>query len=182
MVWWGLNGTNILEPEQLELCRERGFAAYTVDSIRRRGVQQTIREALEIASQGVDHVYVTFDIDATDGAFAPGTHSIVLDGLTAGEVLEALGVVAEHELLGAFDVCEMIPQYDVGGGRTARYAAHAILAVIGRRVLDSRPAFDQADARRRVPLVGSDSPARCSVGWERFAATLNYSADRACGS
>jgi agmatinase len=143
MVWWGLNGTNILEPEQLELCRERGFAAYTVPSIRRRGVQQTISEALEIASQGVDHLYVTFDIDATDGAFAPGTHSIVVDGLTAGEVLEALGVVSEHELLGAFDVCEMIPQYDVGGGRTARYAAHAILAVIGRRVLDSRVAFDR---------------------------------------
>jgi agmatinase len=143
MVWWGLNGTNILEPEQLELCRERGFAAYTVASIRRRGVQQTIGEALEIASQGVDHLYVTFDIDATDGAFAPGTHSIVLDGLTAGEVLEALGVVAAHEALGAFDVCEMIPQYDVGGGRTARYAAHAILSVIGRRVLDSRPTFDR---------------------------------------
>jgi arginase family enzyme len=143
MVWWGLNGTNILEPEQLELCRERGFAAYTVASIRRRGVQQTIREALEIASQGVEHLYVTFDIDATDGAFAPGTHSIVVDGLTAGEVLEALGVVGAHESLGAFDVCEMIPQYDVGGGRTARYAAHAILAVIGRRVLDSRRAFDR---------------------------------------
>jgi len=143
MVWWGLNGTNILEPEQLELCRARGFAAYTVASIRRRGVQQTIREALEIASQGVDHLYVTFDIDATDGAFAPGTHSIVLDGLTAGEVLEALGAVSEHESLGAFDVCEMIPQYDVGGGRTARYAAHAILAVIGRRVLDSQPTFDR---------------------------------------
>jgi agmatinase len=143
MVWWGLNGTNILEPEQLELCRDRGFAAYTVASIRRRGVQQTIREALEIASQGVEYLYVTFDIDATDGAFAPGTHSIVLDGLTGGEVLEALGVVSAHESLGAFDVCEMIPQYDVGGGRTARYAAHATLSVIGRRVLDSQPTFDR---------------------------------------
>jgi agmatinase len=143
MVWWGLNGTNILEPEQLELCRDRGFAAYTVASIRRRGVAQTIREALELATQGVDHLYVTFDIDATDGACAPGTHSIVVDGLTAGEVLEALGVVAAHEALSAFDVCEMIPQYDVGGGRTARYAAHAVLAVVGRRVLDSRAVFDR---------------------------------------
>ncbi|HEY2767516.1 MAG TPA: agmatinase family protein [Solirubrobacteraceae bacterium] len=143
MVWWGLNGANILEPEQLEICRERGFAAYTVSSIRRRGVQATIAEALEIASQGVDHLYVTFDIDATDGAFAPGTHSIVLDGLTAGEVLEALDVVAAHEPLGAFDVCEMIPQYDVGGGRTARYGATAVLAVVGRRVLDSTPRFDR---------------------------------------
>lgn len=144
MVWWGLNGANILEPEQLELCRERGFAAYTVSSIRRRGVRETITEALEIASEGVDHLYVTFDIDATDGAFAPGTHSIVLDGLTSGEVLEALGVVAKFDKLGAFDVCEMLPQYDVGGGRTARYAALAVLAVIGNRVLDSRQIFDQA--------------------------------------
>ncbi len=144
MVWWGLNGANILEPEQLEICRDRGFAAYTVASIRRRGVLATIEEALAIASEGVDHLYVTFDIDATDGAFAPGTHSIVLDGLTSGEVLEALGAVAAHEALGAFDVCEMIPQYDVGGGRTARYAALAVLAVVGGRVLDSTPAFDRS--------------------------------------
>ena len=39
----------------------------------------------------------------------------------------------------------MIPQYDVGGGRTARYAAHAILAVIGHRILDSEPRFSQKD-------------------------------------
>jgi agmatinase len=144
MVWWGLNGTNILEPEQLELCAARGFAAYTKESIRRRGVQETIAEALAIASDGVEHLYVTFDIDATDGAYAPGTHSIVVDGLSSGEVLHALGAVGAHAALGAFDVCELIPQYDVGGGRTARYAAHAILAVVGRRALDSRPAFDQA--------------------------------------
>jgi arginase family enzyme len=139
MVWWGLNGTHILEPSQLELCHERGFAAYTVDSIRRRGVQATIHEALELACEGATHVYVSFDIDATDGAYAPGTHSVVLDGLTAGEVLEALAVVGRFGNLGAFDVCEMIPQYDVGGGRTARYAAQAVLTVIGHRVLDSRP-------------------------------------------
>jgi arginase family enzyme len=136
MVWWGLNGTNIAEPEQLRICQERGFVGYTVGSIRRRGVIETMREALEVASEGVEHVYVTFDIDVTDGAHAPGTHSIVLDGLTAGEVLGALAVIPDFKTVGAFDVCEMIPQYDVGGGRTARYAAHGILTVIGERVLD----------------------------------------------
>lgn len=143
MVWWGLNGTNIAEPEQLRICRDRGFSAYTLASIRRRGVLETMREALELASEGVDEVYVTFDIDATDGAYAPGTHSIVLDGLTSGEVLAALAVIPEFENVRAFDICEMIPQYDVGGGRTARYAAHAILAVIGHRVLDSRQSIPQ---------------------------------------
>jgi arginase family enzyme len=143
MVWWGLNGTNIAEPEQLRICEERGFVGYTVDSIRRRGVLETIREALEVACEGVEHLYVTFDIDATDGAYAPGTHSIVLDGLSSGEVLAALAVLPEFQCLGAFDICEMIPQYDVGGGRTARYAAHAILTVIGNRVLDSKQSISR---------------------------------------
>jgi agmatinase len=143
MVWWGLNGTNIAEPEQLRICKERGFAAYTASSIRRRGVLETMREALEIASEGAERVYVSFDIDVTDGAYAPGTHSIVLDGLSPGEVLAGLGVLAEFENVGAFDVCEMIPQYDVGGGRTARYAAHAILTVIGNRVLDSNQSISR---------------------------------------
>jgi agmatinase len=143
MVWWGLNGTNIAEPEQLRICEERGFIGYTVGSIRRRGVLETMREALEVASRGVEHLYVTFDIDATDGAYAPGTHSIVVDGLTSGEVLAALAVLSEFQSLGAFDICEMIPQYDVGGGRTARYAAHAILTVIGNRVLDSNQSISR---------------------------------------
>jgi arginase family enzyme len=143
MVWWGLNGTNIAEPEQLRICQERGFVGYTVGSIRRRGVLETMREALEIACEGVEHLYVTFDIDATDGAYAPGTHSIVLDGLSSGEVLAALAVLPEFQGLGAFDICEMIPQYDVGGGRTARYAAHAILTVIGNRVLDSKQSISR---------------------------------------
>jgi agmatinase len=148
MVWWGLNGTNIMEPEQLRLCRDRGFAAYTVDSIRRRGVRETMTEALEIASEGADAVYVTFDIDVTDGAYAPGTHSIVIDGLTPGEVLQALSVLPDFDSVQAFDVCEMIPQYDVGGGRTARYAAQVILAVIGHRILDSESRFSRADLDR----------------------------------
>lgn len=145
MVWWGLNGTNIVEPQQLRICRERGFVAYTKSSIRRRGVPETMLEALEIASEGADRVYVTFDIDATDGANAPGTHSIVMDGLSAGEVLSALELVGQFESVGAFDVCEMIPQYDVGGGRTARYAAQAILTVIGHQVLDSQPAISKQE-------------------------------------
>jgi agmatinase len=145
MVWWGISGSRVMEPDQLRLCRDRGFAAYTLDSIRRRGVVETMREALEIASDGADAVYVTFDIDCTDGAFAPGTHSISVDGLSSGDVLQALAVIPEFPSVGAFDVAEMLPQYDVGGGRTARFAALAILEVIGGRVLDHEHVFERAD-------------------------------------
>lgn len=142
MVWWGLNGNNILQPDQLELCRQRGFVGYRVPTIRRRGVTETMREALERAADGATHVYVTFDIDVTDGAFAPGTNSMTYGALTSGEVLEAVAAIPEFETVCAFDVAEMLPRYDVGGGRTARFACHAILAVVQHRVLDSEQRYD----------------------------------------
>ena len=102
-----------------------------------------MREALERACEGADAVYVTFDVDATDGAFAPGTNSMIFGGLTSGEVLEALAVVGECELVGAFDVSEMLPRFDVGGGRTARLGAHAVLEVVASKVLDSEPGYSR---------------------------------------
>lgn len=144
MVWWGLNGINILQPDQLELCRDRGFTGYTVRSIHRRGLEETLTEAIERACEGADALYVTFDIDATDGAYAPGTNSMVFGGLTSGEVLEALDLVGKCELLGAFDVAEILPRFDSGAGRTVRLAAHAVMAVIGNRVLDVESRYDRA--------------------------------------
>jgi agmatinase len=144
MVWWGLNGINILQPDQLDLCLERGFTGYTVRSIRDRGLQETLSEAIAYACDGVDALYVTFDIDATDGAYAPGTNSMVFGGLTSGEVLDALAIVGGCEKLGAFDVAEILPRFDSGAGRTARLAAHAVLSVVGDRVLDVTPRYDKA--------------------------------------
>jgi arginase family enzyme len=147
MAWWGLNGTHVIEPAPLRLLHDRGDVAYTRRSIRERGVKETMREALELVSEGADGVYVTFDIDVTDGSEAPATTSIVIDGLTAGEVLEGVSVLKEFDTVQAFDVCELLPHYDVGGGRTARYANHVIMSVIGDRVLDSAPAFDAGELK-----------------------------------
>jgi agmatinase len=144
MVWWGINGNNVLQPDQLELCHARGFVGYRVQTIRRRGITETMREGLERAADGATHVYVTFDIDVTDGAYAPGTNSMTYGALTSGEVLEAISVIPEFDVVAAFDVAEMLPRYDSGGGRTARLACHAILSVVQDRVLDSEQRYDQS--------------------------------------
>jgi arginase family enzyme len=145
MVWWGLNGTHIIEPEPLGILRDAGHVGYTVPSIRRRGVQETMREALDLVSEGADAVYVTYDIDSTDGAYVPAANSIVFDALTPGEVMAGLALIPEYETVQAFDVCEIVPQYDVGGGRTTRFACHVILAVISHRILQSTPMFDRGE-------------------------------------
>lgn len=141
MVFYGLNGTHIVEPNQLDVMIERGFTAYTVPSIRRRGPAEAMREALERVSEGVDDVYVSCDIDVVDGAYAPGTHSIVVAGMTSEEYLEAMAVIAEFDTVRALDLCETLPQYDTGGGRTSRIGVLGVLAAMGGRVLDRRPGY-----------------------------------------
>jgi agmatinase len=136
MVWWGLNGGNIVEPNQFDEMERRGFVGYTVPSIRRRSPADAMREALERVSDGVDHVYVSCDIDVIDGAYAPGTHSIVTMGLTGEEYLDAMSVLSEFPTVKALDICETLPQYDSGGGRTARLGALGILSAFGPRIFD----------------------------------------------
>lgn len=148
IVFWGLNGTFIAEPGQFEVMRDRGMTAYTVETIRRRGVAETMAEAIELASKDVDFLYVSCDIDVIDGAYAPGTHSIVVDGLTSGEFLEAMGVLGRSERVSAFDVCEVLPAHDAGGGRTSRLAALAILSVLGNRFLETKSGVSKEELKK----------------------------------
>lgn len=56
-------------------------------------------------------VYLSFDIDALDPAFAPGTGTPVCGGLTTREVISCLKDLSMLDLKG-FDVVEVSPPYD----------------------------------------------------------------------
>mgnify|MGYP001274377682 CR=1 FL=1 len=56
-------------------------------------------------------VYVTFDIDALDPAFAPGTGTPVCGGLSTREAISCLRRLGGLNLKG-FDVVEVSPPYD----------------------------------------------------------------------
>jgi len=56
-------------------------------------------------------VYLTFDIDCLDPAFAPGTGTPVCGGLTTDKVLKVLRALAGINIIG-MDVVEVAPAYD----------------------------------------------------------------------
>jgi agmatinase len=61
-----------------------------------------------------DHkVYLTFDIDCLDPAFAPGTGTPVCGGLSSHQALEIIRGLAGINLVG-MDLVEVAPAYDVG--------------------------------------------------------------------
>ncbi len=60
---------------------------------------------------GPGPAYLTFDIDALDPAFAPGTGTPVAGGLTSAEALAILWRLGEIDFRG-MDVVEVCPPYD----------------------------------------------------------------------
>ena len=91
-----------------------------------RGADWVAARAQEIV---VGHpTYLTFDIDALDPAFAPGTGTPVWGGLASWQVAAMLRDLAGIHVVGA-DVVEVAPHYDPSGA-TAIAGAHVAMELM----------------------------------------------------
>lgn len=73
-------------------------------------------------------VYVTFDIDVVDPAFAPGTGTPSVGGFTSAEALAILRLMKGINVVGA-DVVEVLPDRDVSQ-ITAMLAGHVAFEIL----------------------------------------------------
>jgi agmatinase len=74
-------------------------------------------------------VYLSFDIDAVDPAYAPATGTPEVGGLTSYEALALVRSLAGLNLVGA-DVVEVSPPYDGPGQITALLAANLLFEIV----------------------------------------------------
>jgi agmatinase len=126
----GMNGPANPREERTWI-QEQGVRMYTLKEVVGRGIQEVMREAMNIAWKDANGVYVSVDIDCLDGAYVPGTCAPEPGALTARELLQAMEIVGEVGYI-AFDVVEVAPQYDPGG-ITARMACRVILDLLAAR-------------------------------------------------
>jgi arginase family enzyme len=75
-----------------------------------KGTSRVVDEALTVAGAG-DGVYLSFDVDCLDAAYAPGTCCPTPGGLSTREAIELVRGVARHRLAG-LDVVETAPSLD----------------------------------------------------------------------
>ncbi len=94
--------------EDLDFVRQHGIQVMTVDDIRCKGLEKFVSE-LPLFESGV--TYISFDIDCLDPAFAPGTGTPVVGGLTTYETQRILRGLKIKTLLAA-DIVEVSPPYD----------------------------------------------------------------------
>jgi arginase family enzyme len=84
--------------------------------------------AAQAASPCERAVYLTFDIDALDPAFAPGTGTPVWGGLASWQAAAMLRDLAGINMVGG-DIVEVSPPYDTTGA-TAVAGAHVAYDLI----------------------------------------------------
>lgn len=94
----------------------------TIDAreVHEKGPQAAVAKIKQVL--GDRPVYVTFDIDALDPAFAPGTGTPVWGGLTSAQAAIMLRDLAGINMVGG-DVVEVSPPFDTTGA-TAIAGAH----------------------------------------------------------
>jgi guanidinopropionase len=101
-----------------------------MDEFARSGVQAVGEEALRVV--GGKPTYLSFDIDSLDPAFAPGTGTPEVGGLTTLQAQELIRMFRGLDLVGA-DVVEVAPPFDPTGitalaGATMMYELLCILS------------------------------------------------------
>jgi len=99
-----------------------------ITSFRDQGIEEIVRQALEIVGSGP--CFLSIDVDVLDPGFAPGTGTPEPGGLTSTELLWAARTVAAGiELVGA-DVVEVIPTAVGSADVTALVAERTVREVM----------------------------------------------------
>ena len=88
-----------------------GFNVLDARWVHEHGPGAVVKKVREIL--GDEKVYLTFDIDCLDPAFAPGTGTPVCGGLSSHQALEIIRGLAGINLVG-MDLVEVAPAYDSG--------------------------------------------------------------------
>ena len=110
LVQIGIGGWQAPRPG-VKVGRERGTTVLTVNDCVEMGMQAAVDTALEVAWDGADAVWLSFDVDCLDAAFVPGTGWPEPGGFLPREALELVRGVAERGLAG-IEVVECSPPYD----------------------------------------------------------------------
>jgi len=132
LVQIGIGGWTGSKPG-MRIARERQATVITMDDIDGFGLDRIMAYALEVAWRGAKAVWLSFDIDVVDPAFAPGTGTPEPGGLLPREVFQMLRHVARAGLTG-MELVEVSPPYDVSD-LTAMLGGRVIMDVLASLVL-----------------------------------------------
>lgn len=104
----GMRGS-IYDAGEFKLAKSLGLTLIPTHEVRRIGIEETLNIAKKII--GDNKVFLTFDIDFIDPAYAPGTGTPEVGGYTSLEGVQIIRSLKDFNFVG-MDVVEVAPPYD----------------------------------------------------------------------
>jgi agmatinase len=112
--------------DDFDFHRQHGITMIDIDQVKARGVEWTVDRIREVVN---GPAYMTFDIDSVDPAFAPGTGTPEVGGLTSHEAQRLVRGLAGLQLTGG-DIVDVAPVFDGPGQITALLAANLMFELL----------------------------------------------------
>jgi agmatinase len=131
----GMRGS-LYGPGDIRSAEELGFTVIQSEELRALGPAAYGR--LVKANVGERPVFLSFDVDFLDPAFAPGTGTPEVAGFSTAEALAFLRSLRGIKLAGC-DIVEVSPPYDGPGQQTALAAANVGFELLALRALGGAP-------------------------------------------
>jgi len=131
----GMRGS-VYAAGDLEGARELGFTVITAEELRTLSPEQYGERVR--AQVGDTPVFMSFDVDFLDPAFAPGTGTPEIAGFSTAEGVAFVRALRGINLV-ACDVVEVSPPYDGPGQQTALAAANVLWELLALHALRAAP-------------------------------------------
>jgi guanidinopropionase len=121
----GLRGSRFSEDDAI-WGKKAGMRVITIDEYEAIGRDAVVREIDRVLGDGP--VYITFDIDGLDAAYAMGTGVPEVGGYTVRDAQVMIRSLQGKNLIGG-DICEVAPMFDPTG-QTALNAANLLFEMV----------------------------------------------------
>jgi arginase len=129
-----LVGLRSVDEAEKRLLDEREITVFTMSDIDSRGITAVVEDALAVATDGVDSIHLSLDLDWLDPTQAPGVGTPVRGGVTYREAHSAMEQVATASVVRSLDLVEVNPTLDQYN-ETAELATELAASALGKRIL-----------------------------------------------
>ncbi|BCU67471.1 agmatinase [Sulfolobales archaeon HS-7] len=128
-------GTRAVTREEVQYARNNGIDFVTSYEIRRLGIRDVAKRVREFENT-CKNIYVSFDIDVLDPAYAPGAQTPEPDGLSTPELLDILQYIITEKVIG-MDIVEISPIVDTSN----------ITSILGSKIIMEAVAAIESSVR-----------------------------------
>ena len=127
-------GAREIDRKERELIKNAGISVFTIADIDKDGMYYVISEAVRLACDGTEGIFLSFDLDAIDPTVAPGVGTPVYGGLTYREAHLLCEYIASCNKLLGIEIVELNPILD-SRNRTGEAAVRLISSLLNKTIL-----------------------------------------------